>query len=133
MQSPCWVWKGGTNGTGYGQFRLNGQRVLTHRISYMIRNGVIAKGLEIDHLCRIKLCYNPDHLEAVTHKVNVMRGELHKVNGDKTHCRYGHRYDISNTKYQKRKAGGFARHCKQCILNRSLARSKKNITAGVIV
>lgn len=79
--SKCWVWNGSTSGRyGYGKFHLAATpkmlAVLAHRFSYVIHVGPIEEGLEIDHLCRNKLCVNPDHLEAVTHRENITRANM---------------------------------------------------------
>ena len=71
----CWIWHGSKDKRkGYGRFiiydKVDGE---SHRISYKIFKGEIPKGLQIDHLCRNKLCVNPQHLEAVTQKENLRR------------------------------------------------------------
>lgn len=76
----CWIWTGAKTGHGYGMVR--GPRTkgtsyrsasLTHRLSYQYHVGPIPEGTEIDHLCCVKACVNPNHLEAVTHQVNIQR------------------------------------------------------------
>lgn len=69
----CWIWRAGTIGAGYGLFKFHGKNHYAHRISYETNAGIIPRGLEIDHLCRTKLCVNPAHLEAVPHRVNIHR------------------------------------------------------------
>lgn len=66
----CWLWTAGRHRDGYGQ-TSRGKKA--HRVAYEFVKGPIPEGLEIDHLCRVRLCVNPDHLEAVTHKVNMQR------------------------------------------------------------
>ena len=80
MRSFCWLWQGGVNKTtGYGKgFRLANEE-LAHRVAYALVKGYIPDGLELDHLCRNRRCVNPDHLEAVTHTVNVRRGAQTKL------------------------------------------------------
>lgn len=88
---PCWLWTGGLNNRGYGMFTSNGRRWLTHRWAYVQIIGLIEAGYELDHLCRRPQCCNPGHLEAVTHRENVMRGEAPTAtNARKTHCVRGH-------------------------------------------
>ena len=73
--SGCWLWLGSLS-NGYGQTSLYqaGKRDITlHRLAYELYKGEIPAGLEIDHLCRIRCCCNPDHLEAVTHLENQIR------------------------------------------------------------
>lgn len=86
----CWLWKGKTNRDGYGRFWPGG----VHRISYELENGEIPENLVIDHLCRVRSCVNPKHLEAVTNKTNVLRGVSPIAkNAKKTSCKNGHPYD----------------------------------------
>ncbi len=93
----CWLWTAFTNPKGYSRFLLHGKSELAHRVSYERHIGLIPEGLELDHLCRVPGCVNPDHLEAVTHKENVRRGNSVKVKRAKTHCPKGHLYDAENT------------------------------------
>lgn len=72
----CWPWTGLKDRDGYGRFRVNAQQKAfgVHRWAYMSLRGPIPEGLVIDHLCRVRHCVNPDHLEAVTNAENVRRG-----------------------------------------------------------
>ena len=71
----CWEWTGLTVGNGYGRFwdANTGRMALAHRLAYEMVRGAIPPGLHIDHLCRNRKCVNPEHLEAVTQRVNNMR------------------------------------------------------------
>jgi HNH endonuclease len=69
----CWLWMAYIDGDGYGKFRL-GKTITAHRAAWLLFRGPIPEGLEPDHLCLIKRCANPDHLELVTHQVNIQRG-----------------------------------------------------------
>lgn len=83
---------------------------LAHRVAYKILVGPISRGLVIDHLCRNKLCVNPDHLEPVTQSVNVQRGALKYVKRTlKTHCKRDHLLDEENVYLHQGK-----RHCRAC-------------------
>lgn len=73
----CWLWTGGQIGKGYGVFRLNGGGKLAHRVAYQFVKGEIPEGLEIDHLCKVRHCVNPSHLEAVTRLENMLRSDNH--------------------------------------------------------
>ena len=75
----CWLWTKSLSSQGYGQFsyggRSGGGPVSAHVFSWLILVGEIGIGLELDHLCRVKSCVNPDHLEPVTRSVNTRRGD----------------------------------------------------------
>jgi hypothetical protein len=76
---PCWVWTGYLNEDGYGVIGLaSGKTDLAHRVSYEVFADPIPEGLEIDHLCRNRACCRWDHLEPVTHEINVKRGDHSK-------------------------------------------------------
>lgn len=77
--SGCWEWQACDNGLGYGFFSIAGVNQLAHRVSYRHFRGPIADGLELDHLCRNRRCVNPDHLEPVTHLVNMRRALPYRV------------------------------------------------------
>lgn len=111
----CWLWKGSQNSSGYGQHgshKRPGAETLAHRKLYAMNYGPIPKGLQIDHLCREKLCVNPEHLEAVPPKLNLMRApnQVTTLNARKTHCIHGHKFDKLNTRIHK----SGKRECIQC-------------------
>jgi len=108
-QSPdgCWLWTAATyKKTGYSQFKKSGKVFLGHRVSYEVFVGPIPVGLCIDHLCRVRHCVNPAHLEPVTGKENLRRGLLGVL---LTHCPQGHAYDEKNTYHGKK-----GRQCRSC-------------------
>lgn len=87
----CWIWTASTFVSGYGQVKLDGKNRRVHRVAYELAYGPIPDGLVIDHLCRVKRCCRPDHLEAVTQQENLLRGDtVNAVNAAKTHCVNGH-------------------------------------------
>lgn len=100
----CWLWSGaqfgGDAGDRYGSFYVRGnpgRQVYAHRLSYELAIGPIPDGLHLDHLCCIRLCVNPAHLEPVTSRVNTLRGNTPAArNLAKTHCRNGHPLSGSN-------------------------------------
>lgn len=86
LEEPCWLWTGSCATNGYGHVKIGGKLRTTHQVTYELHHGhPVPPGLEPDHLCRIKRCCQPAHLEAVTHQVNIQRHFA-----TKTHCNYGH-------------------------------------------
>lgn len=77
LVGDCWTWPGANN-KGYGQVSLDGRMQQVHRVVFEHLRGPIPDGLHLDHLCRVPPCCNPDHLDPVTHAVNVQRGQHHK-------------------------------------------------------
>jgi hypothetical protein len=111
----CWLWAAGRTTLGYGMF-WDGKRVVcAHRFAYELLVGPVEPGRELDHTCRVPSCVNPKHLEPVTHRVNVGRGEAGAKSAAqqraKTHCPRGHEYTGENT-YTNPSTG--ARHCRAC-------------------
>lgn len=102
----CWIWTGSQSVHDFGNYGtlwINGKsREYCHRISYIIHNGKIPSGLQLDHLCRNTLCCNPKHLEAVSCRENVLRGiGPAAVRAKATHCVHGHEFSENNTKISK--------------------------------
>ena len=108
--TDCWEWTATKTKNGYGRFNNNGVMVRSHRFAYELYKGKIPKDSELDHLCRVRHCVNPDHLEAVTRKENCHRGDLGLINKSKTHCKNGHEFNEKNT-YQRSHG---ARTCREC-------------------
>jgi hypothetical protein len=83
--SPCLVWTGKTAGNGYGQLKVGSMYDGTrkdeycHRAAYMEWVGPIPEWLEIDHQCNVIACWNPGHLEAVTHAENIRRRDARRA------------------------------------------------------
>ena len=94
----CWIWTGSVTSGGYGSLLWNGRARQAHQVVYELLVGPIPDGLELDHLCRVRHCVNPSHLEPVTRRENVRRGVSPvAVNARKTHCKRGHEFTLENT------------------------------------
>lgn len=95
----CWLWTGWLTDGGYGRWRATraAKSLPAHRVAYEIAHGPVPAGLVIDHLCRVRRCVNPAHLEAVTFAENVRRGiSFSAINGRRRACPQGHEYDRRN-------------------------------------
>jgi hypothetical protein len=114
--SGCIEWIASVTGGGYGQFYAGprgSSPAIAHRWSYEYHVGPIPSGLDLDHLCRNRACVNPEHLEPVTRRVNILRGESpaakHAV---KTHCPAGHEY-VGQNLYVSPSGKRECRECKR--------------------
>jgi hypothetical protein len=121
VESGCWIWIGCVNETGYGYFGIENKRTRsTHRHAYMHLVGPIPEGLDLDHLCRVRDCCNPAHLEPVTRLENALRGLGGWHQASKTHCADGHPFDEANTHWRPDRLN--SRDCRACknLANRRL-------------
>lgn len=104
---PCWLWTGSTQ-KGYGKFTssVNG----AHVWAYLSLVGSIPQGYELDHLCFVRPCVNPSHLEPVTKRENILRGEsISAKYARRTHCKLGHPFAGENLLINKQGRG-----CRTC-------------------
>ncbi len=114
----CWLWQGNTSagGGGYGSIYSGGKNRLVHHVVFELLGKKIPKGLEADHLCRVRHCVNPDHIEFVTLRENQLRGYgVSGINARKTHCVRGHKFTPENTYWRKNRYG---RDCRICMKKR---------------
>lgn len=104
----CWLWTGRLRYDGYAQYTWNDSQKVCHttaghRAAWAMTNGDIPAGMQLDHLCRVRNCVNPDHLEIVTLKVNTLRSaNAAATNAQKDVCLRGHAFDkvtVGNTRY----------------------------------
>lgn len=117
----CWLWTGYVNNKGYGLISRGSpattyERKLVHRVAYELEVGPIPEGLEIDHLCRVRNCVRPDHLEPVTRHENVLRAR-------RDECPQGHSLLDSSNVYLWR-GSRLCRTCRDAALLRRKERAK---------
>jgi len=108
----CWLWQGARQSGGYGSFAVTSKTIVkAHRFAYEFWVGPIPDGLNLDHLCRVRNCVKPDHLEPVTQRENVMRSPvaLATLEARQTHCLRGHEFTEANTRAYRGR-----RYCREC-------------------
>lgn len=108
----CWIWTACVDRrSGYGRVTIGGKSHYTHRIAYQAFVGPIPEGLDLDHLCRVRACCNPSHLEPVTPQVNMLRGmSVGAVAQRRDVCNHGvHDYATYGVTYKDGR-----RHCREC-------------------
>src|SRR5215475_890037 len=105
----CWLWMGPRMWNGYGKATHEDRTQNAHRVAWLLSRGPIPSGFHVDHLCRVKQCCNPQHLEPVTVRENLHRAPTMIARVSRTHCRFGHPYSGSNL-YRR----GNERRCHAC-------------------
>lgn len=119
----CWLWTGVLNRNGYGRFSVGGHRRVAHRWLYQSLNGSLPEGIQLDHVCRVRRCVNPAHLDPVTPQVNNQRAARTGRRSTATRCVNGHAFDLANTYLHTRKTDGYTRRgCRACDRNRKARR-----------
>ena len=115
-KSGCWIWTGAKRGGSpreghYGGLSVGGKQMYAHRYVYELLVGPIPHGLVVDHLCRVRRCVNPAHIEPVTERENLIRGNgVSGINSRRTHCAQGHEFTPENTHIDPRGH----RRCRTC-------------------
>lgn len=111
----CWRWTGAIGKHGYGNFGLRaGKTLRAHRAVYEFYRGPIPDSRSLDHLCHNTWCVNPDHLEPISQRENVMRStNFCATNAAKTACKHGHLFTPENTSLIVDRQGTH-RRCKRC-------------------
>jgi hypothetical protein len=114
----CWRWNGARTAKGYSHLVVAGRNIYAHRAIWVLFNGPISGGLQIDHLCRNRGCVNVDHMEPVTCRTNLLRGEGNAIRAARaarqTHCKQGHPLTPDNL-YPP--SGTNLRICRRCKLD----------------
>lgn len=120
----CWFWDAYRNHEGYGSYHgPDGVRTTAHRIAWVLTGRTIPDGYHLDHLCRVRECVNPAHLDPVTPRENALRGNtLQAANAAKTHCPVGHPLDGER--------GDGSRYCRACNRARNNAYRAEHLEAS---
>jgi hypothetical protein len=139
FETPCLTWTGSKTTAGYGNVRIGGVNHYVHRLVYEAHHGPIPKRINddravLDHRCRNRACANINHLELVTNRENILRGDIKraqpKVPGPrkpralKTHCKRGHEFTTENT-YLKPDGRRECRSCMQAHRQERTARERE--------
>lgn len=112
----CWIWNGARTTTGYGTCSFNNRTQRSHRISYLITKGAISNGLVLDHICRNRICVNPNHLRAITNRENILLGNSPMAKfSRRTKCCRGHILKGKNIIPYKLNGKSYGRRCVKCM------------------
>lgn len=108
-RTPCWIFTGPLRPDGYARVSIKDRMTYLHVYTYTALVGPKPSG-DLDHLCRVRHCGNPEHLDPVTRAVNSRRGDTGKNMSDRTHCPFDHAYTPENTKIRP----DGSRYCRAC-------------------
>lgn len=133
ITDDCWLWLGSTTPQGYARAWSGRGRVeYVHRMVYELCVGPIPDGLTINHLCRVRHCIHPEHLDVVSLQTNVLRSPIAQaaMNAAKTHCKWGHPFSSENTYRPPNHPR--SRVCRTCVIAKNAAcyRRKKEQRAA---
>lgn len=123
----CWLWTAATT-NGYGRFTIGKVRYLSHRLTYETLISAVPDDLQLDHLCRNRLCCNPAHLEPVTRQENVRRGLRGEL---RTHCKWGH--PLAGDNLINRSGRRICRTCRETYFYRRIGFDEKKATLALSI
>ena len=118
-ETLCVTWTGSKTAAGYGNVKVGGKNFYAHRLVYEARHGEIPTRLDgdravIDHRCRNRACVNVDHLDVVTNRENILRGDtVQAAHAAKTQCDNGHEYTPESTLLRTRHGQRVCRVCRR--------------------
>src|SRR3990167_5102948 len=116
LATHCWLWIAHTDKAGYGRLQQGSRKgvvLYAHRFAYETFIGPLPQGFEVDHLCRTRSCSNPEHLQAVLHSLNVLRGQAPNVLlHHRGTCKNGR--PASTTNVYNHKSTGRIVYCRLC-------------------
>jgi len=126
-ETSCWIFTGGVNSAGYGQISTSANSMATaHRIVFEHFIGPIPDGMDLDHLCRVRRCVNPTHLEPVTRGENLGRGNHPNMVTRRTGiCQRGHDLSVVGVNIRVRASGTTKRSCAACARLHEVARNAR--------
>lgn len=124
----CWEWTAQIGHHGYARYRFNDKTARAHRVAYQVLVGAVPTGLVLDHLCRVRHCVNPAHLEPVTNRENLRRGMGPGMKGLQSHCSKGHEMQGDNLMVHSTRG---TRFCRECHRERNRAWYLKNRASKV--
>ena|SRR3990167_6885578 len=125
FDDECWQWSW-ANFKEYGIITYLGKNIKVHRFAYELRYGQLTSGLELDHICRNTSCFNPQHLEQVTHQENMIRSIPYRIYEIKEECPQGHLYSGYNL-YISPSGQRVCRECKKLHQRRYRSNLKREI------
>ena len=112
--SGCWLWVAALDEEGYARFHFMGTNRNAYKLAFEVLRAPVPPGLFLDHLCRVRCCVNPWHLEPVSKRENAIRGDSRPaVNLRKAHCPRGHPYSPENTTFGRNRNHRLCRMCRQ--------------------